>query len=89
VCSLTDVDIAFKEVMPGHAYTVTLAFPAGFEIPAGDPPMLTLKTSLPEQPLIKVAISHLPRPATNSVSAAGPPVETSLVEQSSIAKSHA
>ena len=72
VCSLTNVDIAFKEVMPGRAYTVTLAFPAGFEIPTGDPPMLTLKTSLPEQPLIKVAITHLPR-ATNSVSAARSP----------------
>jgi hypothetical protein len=67
------VDIAFKEVMPGHAYTVTLGFPAGFEIPAGDSPMLTLKTSLPEQPLIQVAISHLPRPATNVVSAARSP----------------
>jgi hypothetical protein len=63
-CSLANVDLALKEVIPGRAYVVTLAFPAGFEIPAGDPPVLTLKTSLPELPLLKIPISHLPKPAT-------------------------
>jgi hypothetical protein len=70
-CSLANVDLTFKEAIAGRAYVVTLAFPAGFEVPAGDPPNLTLKTSLPELPLIKVPITHLPKPATNPASDAG------------------
>jgi hypothetical protein len=70
-CSLANVDLTFKEAIAGRAYVITLAFPAGFEVPAGDPPNLTLKTSLPELPLIKVPITHLPKPATNPASDAG------------------
>jgi len=65
-CSLTNVELAFKETIPGRAYTATLAFPAGFEIPAGEAPVLTLKTSLAEQPLIRVPVTHLPKPTTSS-----------------------
>jgi hypothetical protein len=65
-CSLTNVELAFKETIPGRAYTATLAFPAGFEIPAGEAPVLILKTSLAEQPLIRVPVTHLPKPTTSS-----------------------
>jgi hypothetical protein len=64
VCSLTNVDLSFREVIPGRAYSVTLSFPAGFEIPAGGPQLLTLKTSLPELPFIKVPITQVLKPAT-------------------------
>jgi hypothetical protein len=69
LCSLTNVDLALKEVIAGRAYTVTLGFPAGFEIHAGDAPVLTVKTSLPELPLLKIQITQPPQPA-NTVSAA-------------------
>ena len=68
---LADVDLTFKEVIPGRAYSITLAFPAGFEIPPEDPLVLTLKTSLPELPVVKVPIIHLPKPVTVPVSAVG------------------
>jgi hypothetical protein len=64
-CSLTNVDLTFKEVIPGRAYSVILAFPIGFEIPSSDVPSLTLKTSLPEQPLIKVPIAQTSKTAVS------------------------
>lgn len=57
------VELKFNEVLPGRAYTVTLTFPQGFQLPPGEPPILSLKTTLPEVPVIKIPVSHLGNPA--------------------------
>jgi len=60
---IKNVDLSLKQIIPGRAYSVTLAFPAGFELPAGEAPVLTLKSSLPAVPLIHIPVLHLPKPA--------------------------
>ena len=61
--STNGVEVALKEVEPGRQFTVTLIFPAGFEIAPGRDVQLSLKTSNPGSPLIKVPVRQLPRAA--------------------------
>ncbi|MBN2506296.1 MAG: DUF1573 domain-containing protein [Verrucomicrobia bacterium] len=64
---LPGVKLALRETIPGRAYEVTLAFPAGFTLPSGSPAALTFKTSLAQFPSVTVPIAHLPkRPAVRT-----------------------
>jgi hypothetical protein len=57
-----DVDVAIVEVQPGRSFRARLAFPKGFEIPQGRQVEFTFKTSHSLSPLVKVPITHAPRP---------------------------
>lgn len=52
-----------REVLPGRQFAVTMTFPPGFEIAQGENVFLTVKTSHPQFPLIKVPVRQLARPA--------------------------
>lgn len=67
-----DVGATIKETAPGRHYTLTLTFPAGFELPAGKSTELSVKTSHPQFSTIKVPIMQMPRRA-NSPYASAPP----------------
>lgn len=56
---VSGVELNFKEVLPGRAYTVALVFPQGFALTAGESALLSLKTGLPEMPVIQIPIAHL------------------------------
>lgn len=61
------VDVQIKEVQPGRMYHALLTFPEGFEIPAGQQVLLTMKSSSTRMPEIRVPVSQTPR------AAGGPP----------------
>jgi uncharacterized protein DUF1573 len=56
------VDVEIKEIQPGRVYHALLTFPEGFEIPAGKQVTLTMKSSNPRMPEIRVPVSQAPRP---------------------------
>ena len=58
-----DVDIQIKEMQPGKTFSAMLTFPEGFEIPQGQPVELTIKSSNPRFPMIKVPIVQMQRVA--------------------------
>lgn len=57
-----DVPVEMKEVVPGHQFTLTLTFPAGFQVAQGEQVGLTVKTSDPKYPVINVPV-HQSLPA--------------------------
>lgn len=66
------VGIQLKELVPGHAFAAMLTFPQGFEIAQGKQVELSIKSSYPSVPLIKVPISQPPRLAMPAVNPAKP-----------------
>jgi hypothetical protein len=62
--TLENVSVKVTESQPGKVFSLTLAFPQGFELPAGRPGTLTAKTSHPKVPLITVPVVQPPRPNT-------------------------
>jgi copper(I)-binding protein len=56
------VEVQVKETQPGRIFIALASFPEGFEFPAGRPLELTVQTSNPKCPLIKVPITQYPRP---------------------------
>jgi hypothetical protein len=62
--SLPDVVAQVSESIPNKTFNVTLTFPEGFEIPAGQKAEFTVKTSHPQFPTIKVPINQPVRPAS-------------------------
>jgi hypothetical protein len=87
------VEVQIKETQPGRMFTALATFPQGFELPAGQQLALTMKSSNPKYPLVKVPITQLPRPAMQPPAAKPPsaasstpppaplrPVKTSTVE---------
>lgn len=73
VLSLEGVKVELTEPQPGKQYLATLTFPQGFEIPAGQQPALTLKSSNTNLPLITVPIRQLPRQVLSPTPVAQPP----------------
>ena len=68
--SLTDpavnaqgVETQIKEMQPGRSFTALVTFPQGFEIPPGQQVELTVKTTNPKYPVVKVPVTQMPRPA--------------------------
>lgn len=62
-----------KEIQPGKVFSATLTFPQGFEIAQGQQVQLTLKSSHPQFPVIKVPVAQMPRPMAPPRPPAGPP----------------
>lgn len=85
VVNLPDVKAQITEVQPGKIYRATLTFPDGFEIPVGPQVLLTMKSSNPRNPEIRVPISQAPRPvvAAPRPAVAPPPLPGSLQPASS------
>jgi Protein of unknown function (DUF1573) len=63
----TGVDVQLREVQPGRQFSATLTFPQGFEIAPGQKAELSIKSSLPLVPALKVPILQTPRPAPPKV----------------------
>ena len=57
------------ESQPGKVFTLTLDFPAGFQLPAGKALELTVNTTHPKRPVLHVPIFQLPSPAGVTVPA--------------------
>ena len=62
VVNVPGVEAQIKETQPGKSFTAMLAFPQGFEIPRGLNVELSVKSSNPRYPLVKVPVMQLPRP---------------------------
>jgi hypothetical protein len=71
VVSIPGVEVQLKELQPGKHFSVSLAFPQGFDL-KNTPGELTLKSNNPKLPTIKIPILQL-QPTTPSprASAAG------------------
>ena len=63
VVNVPGVVAQINEIRPGRAFTATLAFPEGFTVPPGQQVELTVKSTNPKYPVIKVPIMQMPRPA--------------------------
>ena len=58
------VGVEIREHQPGKSFSAMLAFPQGFEIPAGQQVEFSVKTGNPRFPEVKVPVRQMPRPAT-------------------------
>jgi hypothetical protein len=56
------VEVQIKEVQPGKVFNAMLVFPQGFEMPAGKPVALTMKSSQPRMAEIRVPVIQSARP---------------------------
>ncbi len=65
--NVKDVDVQVNESQPGRSFTATLTFPEGFQIAQGQQVELTIKSSHPQYPLLKVPVVHLQRPGATPV----------------------
>ena len=63
-----------REMQPGKSFTALVAFPQGFQVPAGQQVELSVKSSNPKYPLLKVLVMQTPRPAPSP--APTPPAPT-------------
>ena len=63
----TGVDVQVKETQPGRQFTATLTFPQGYEIIPGQKAELSIKSSLPLVPVLKVPIMQAMRPSPPKV----------------------
>jgi Protein of unknown function (DUF1573) len=70
---LSGVDIKVAETQTGRVFSITMAFPSGFELKTGQKPELTFKTTHPRFPLMKVPIAQMQRVAATSTPAPGHP----------------
>ena len=52
-----------REMQPGKSFTAMVAFPEGFQVPPGQQVELSIKSSNPKFPLIKVPVMQMSRPA--------------------------
>ena len=57
------VDVQLKELQPGRYFTLTVSFPAGFEMVRGENVEVSVKSDHPQFPVIKVQVIQPPRPA--------------------------
>jgi len=71
------VDVQLKELQPGRYFTLTVSFPAGFEMAQGEKVELSVKSNHPQFPAIKVPVIQPPRPARSVVPLGTPAVPAS------------
>jgi hypothetical protein len=62
IVSVPAVGAQIRETQPGNMFTALLSFPQGFQVPTGQQVELSIKTSNPKFPVIKVPIMQMPRP---------------------------
>jgi len=56
------VDVQIREVQPGRLFNALVTFPEGFEMPAGEPIVLTVKSSQSRMPEIRVPVAQAAHP---------------------------
>jgi hypothetical protein len=66
------VAVQLKEVQPGRLFNAMVTFPEGFQMPAGEPVMLTVKSSQPRMPEIRVPVSQAAHPVVTPVAPPAP-----------------
>jgi hypothetical protein len=71
------VDVQLKELQPGRYFTLTVSFPAGFEMAQGKKVEVSVKSNHPQFPIIKVPVIQAPRPAASGASMGTPGVPPS------------
>jgi len=71
------VAVQLKELRPGRYFTLTVSFPAGFEMARGEKVELSVKSNHPQFPMIKVPVIQPPRPAPPVVPLGTPAVTPS------------
>ncbi len=67
------VEVRLNEQQPGRFFILNLNFPAGFEIAQGQQVELTVKSSHPQYPVIRVPVVQVPRPAPPAPAATSAP----------------
>ena len=67
VVNVPGVEATIKELQPGKSFAAMLAFPQGFLIPPGQQVELSVKSSNPRFPVIKVPVTQLTRPTGPAV----------------------
>jgi hypothetical protein len=60
--NVTGVEISLKESQPGKMYNISLGFPAGYQIPAGQYVEVSVKSNHPKYPLIKIPVTQAQNP---------------------------
>jgi hypothetical protein len=83
IINVPGVSTQIREVQPGSAFTATLIFPQGFQAPPGQPVEMSVKSSNPKFPLVKVQVLQMPRPAPQApppIQAAPTPATAPLVK---------
>ena len=81
--------LKIQEVQAGHIFRVMLSMPPGFELPAGRKTEISVKTSHPQYPIIKVPLLQMPKPARNPPippRAAGPSSDQSATPANALAQ---
>lgn len=58
------VELQLKEMQPGRVFSVQLVFPEGFQVPPGKQALFSVKTSNPQNPVLKVPILQTMHPVT-------------------------
>jgi len=66
VVNVPGVEAWLKETSPGRSYTASMAFPQGFEVPPGQHVELSIKSSNPRFPVVKVPVVQMPRPVVHT-----------------------
>jgi hypothetical protein len=56
VINLPNVDVQLAENHPGHLFTVTVTFPSGFKLGPGRDAFISVQSSYPRRPVIKVPV---------------------------------
>jgi len=72
VVNVPGVGVEIREMQPGKSFTALVGFPQGFQVTPGRQVELSLKTTNPKYPLVKVPVMQLPRPAGPAVPAPAP-----------------
>jgi hypothetical protein len=75
--STPGIGVDIKELQPGRVFLARISFPQGFELPQGAPANVTIKSSNPQNPLIKVPVVQMPRPMMPTRMVPPPPHATS------------
>ena len=57
------VSVEIKEMQPGRTFNAMVSFPQGFELKPGEQLEVTMKSSNPKMPVVKVPVSQMPHPA--------------------------
>jgi hypothetical protein len=69
--NVAGVEVQLREVQPGRLFNAMVTFPEGFEMPQGEAVMLSVKSSQPRMPEIRVPVSQVAHPVVTP--AAAPP----------------
>ncbi|MEI6566367.1 MAG: DUF1573 domain-containing protein [Verrucomicrobiota bacterium] len=59
--SISNITPQLHQTVPGKTFSISVPFPKGFELPAHIPAELTLKTTHPQAPSIRIPITQIPR----------------------------